>query len=210
MRLHYSPGACSLGPHLVLEESGLAFEPMLTSTAVNAHRAPDYLAINPRGLVPALVLDDGMVVTEVPAIVGLIADLAPKAVLLPPHDQPVARAQAMAWLCWLSSTVLPTFAAIRRPERYLAPDDDTGPLGRFARAKLERLYAEIDGLLVQPWALGERWSAIDACLLNYWLWGARIELDMKPRYPRWAAQTATLLARPATMRVMEREGLSLS
>lgn len=210
MRLHYSPGACSLGPHLVLEESGLVFEPVRTATAEGAHRTAAYLAINPRGLVPALALEDGAVVTEVPAIVMLIADLAPEAALLPPRDRPTARAQALSWLCWLSSTVLPTFAAIRRPERYLAPDDDTAPLGRFARAKLERLYAEIEGLMVQPWALGERWSAVDACLRNYWLWGTRIDIDMSARFPRWAAQTAALDARPATMRVMAREGLPIS
>jgi glutathione S-transferase len=130
LKLYYSPGACSLAPHLVLEEVGAVFEPVLISTAKGEQRTPEYLAINPKGRVPALA-DGGFVVTENPAILRYIARKFPDAGLWP--DDPHEEARCAEWLAWMSSTIHPTYAHVRRPERYATSDDAKADVIETAR-----------------------------------------------------------------------------
>src|SRR5271170_901242 len=105
MKLYYSPGACSLSPHIALQESGLKFDIEKVDLRIKKTASgADFLAINPKGYVPALLLDDGQVLTEGPAIVQYIADRAPAAKLAPPQTSP-DRYRLQEWLGFINSEV---------------------------------------------------------------------------------------------------------
>ena len=114
LTLYYSPGACSMASHIGLEESGTPYEAKLTSTAKGEHKTPEYLAINPRGKVPALRIGAD-VLTENLAILTYVAKQFPGADLLPKH--PLQEARCLSFMAWLSNTVHPSFTRVFRPER---------------------------------------------------------------------------------------------
>src|ERR1700680_1478517 len=121
--LYYSPGACSMSAHIALEEVGTEYEPRVVKLAENQQRQPDYLAINPRGRVPVLVLADGTVLTECAAILLYLARKFPKAKLWP--DDPLAQARCIEWLSWLASSVHVAFAQTRRPPRFVGQNPES-------------------------------------------------------------------------------------
>ncbi|HQW39046.1 MAG TPA: glutathione S-transferase, partial [Usitatibacteraceae bacterium] len=116
LTLYYAPGACSLAPHIVLEELGIAYEAVRISTAEGQQRSPEYLRINPRGRVPALEVD-GKVLVENVAILSFLGGGFPDRGLWPraTWDQ----AQALSMMAWLADTVHPAYAHLFRPERYV-------------------------------------------------------------------------------------------
>ena len=127
MKLYFSPGACSLSPHIVLIEAGIAFEPVLAST--KSHQladGTDYYAINPLGYVPLLELDDGTVLREGPVIVQYIADQA-KAKNLAPAEGSDARRHLQEWLGFINGELHKSFSPLSRPSA------GTCPLGLIAR-----------------------------------------------------------------------------
>src|SRR4051812_46028156 len=144
VRLFYSPGACSLVPHVALEEAGAGFEAVRTAIAEGAHRRPEYLAVNPRGLIPAME-GDGRVVTENIAVLSYIGHRWPESGQLPLDDLS-ALARVYERLSWFATTVHyggfgPIFraraAGIERPEAEVAAD----------RERLRGLFGEIDAML---------------------------------------------------------------
>jgi glutathione S-transferase len=207
LRLFYSPGACSLVPHIAFEEAGAEFEAVRTAIADKAHSRPGYLALNPRGLIPALEAD-GRVVTETIAILAWIGHRWPGGGQLPLDDLP-ALARVFELLSWFATTVHhggfgPIFraraAGIERPEAELAAD----------RERLRGLFAEIDALLAPgPWLLGERYSLAEPYPLTFRRWARRLELDVSP-YRHWTAHARRILERPAVRRALAREGLDPS
>ena len=204
LRLFYSPGACSLVPHIALEEAGAGFDAVRTPIADKAHKRPEYLAINSRGLIPALEADDG-IVTETIAILAWIGHRWPEAGQLPLDDLP-ALARVFELLSWFATTVHhggfgPIYraraAGIERPEAELAAD----------RQRLRALFGEIDALLAPgPWLLGERYSLADPWPLTLRRWARRLELDVSP-CRHWTEHTRRMLERPAVARALAREGL---
>ncbi len=115
MKLYYSPGACSLSPHIALREAGLPFELVLASTKTKKRAdGSDYLAINPKGQVPTLELDDGQRLTEGPAIVQYIADLVPAKKLAPPAGT-MPRYRVMEWLNFVTSELHKGFSPLFSP-----------------------------------------------------------------------------------------------
>ena len=115
LKFFYSPGACSLAPHIVLEETGAAYEPMHIALAKGEQRTPEYLRINPKGRVPALA-EGAWTLTENPAILRYLARRFPETELWPNETQEEAR--CAEWLAWLASTIHVAYAHVRRPERY--------------------------------------------------------------------------------------------
>jgi glutathione S-transferase len=204
LRLFYSPGACSLVPHIALEEAGAEFEAVRTAIAEGAHRRPEYLAINPRGLIPALAAD-GQVVTENAAILTYIGHRWPESGLLPLDDLP-ALARVYERLSYFVSTVHyggfgPIFRARargeERPPAVVAAD----------RAHLRGLFGEIDALLAPgPWLLGDRYSLADGYPLTFLRWARRLEFDMAA-FAHWTAHARLMIQRPAVRRALAREGL---
>ena len=206
LELFYSPGACSLAPHIILEELGLKFERHPVLIAEGEQLSGDYLKVNPSGRVPALIAD-GRVVTEVPAILTYLATLKPNTNLLPPYGS-VELARALELVAWLSSTLHIAYAQLWRPERFLPESADSTALVGHAGTLIQGHNAEVEAWITGPWALGNDYSIADAYLLPFYRWGNRIGLAMAVECPRWAAWTQRMLERPAVANTIRVEGIT--
>ena len=208
MILYYAPTACSIAPHIALEEIGIEFEARLVDLGRGEQRSEEYLKINPRGRVPALAIN-GHVVTEVPALLTYIANLETEAGLIP-LDGTLAQARCFEWLGFLSSTLHVTYAQFRRPERFL--DEGSPCTGELSEEGLRRtiaLYREVEQRLGEGWAAGGDYSIADMYLFPFYTWAWRFDLDMKRDCPKWTALFDRTRERPAVQRAIEREGLQL-
>jgi glutathione S-transferase len=192
MKLYYSPGACSLSPHITLHESGLAFEHVLAST--KTHRlldGTDYYTINPLGAVPLLELDDGTRLTEGPAIVQYIADQVPDKKLAPANGT-LARAQLQSWLNFISSELHKGFSPLFNP----ATPADYKPI------VIDRLLSRlkwVDGELAgKHYLMGDAFSVADPYLY--------VGMDSSG-FAHLAAFRERMAARPAVQTAMKEEGL---
>jgi glutathione S-transferase len=210
MKLYYSPGACSLAPHIALEETGAEYEPLLVKLADGAQRRPDYLAVNPKGRVPALA-DDGFVVTENPAILRYIARQHPTAALWP--DDPRAEARCMEWLGWCASTIHVSYAHVRRPERYATADAAKADVVEKGRETCRDVWSQVETRLAaaaSTWAAGETYSVADPYIFTFWTWGRgpALGFDMGRDFPAWTAHAKRMGERPAVQRALAREGIA--
>ena len=200
MKLYYSPGACSLSPHIVLREAGLKFEPVLASTKTHKLQdGTDYYTINPKGYVPLLELDNGERLTEGPAIVQYIADLVPEKKLAPANGT-FERSRLHEWLNFTTSEIHKTYSPLFNaavPEEYKT----------MAKAKLQDRYRWVDAQLEgKSYLLGETFSVADAYLFTVTNWAKHVGLDLAP-YKNVAAYMARVAARPAVQEAMKAEGL---
>ena len=200
MKLYYSPGACSLSPHITLKESGLPFEAVAAPT--KTHLLPDgtdYYSINPLGYVPLLELDDGTRLREGPAIVQYIADQVP-AKNLAPANGTLARYKVQEWLTFIGTEIHKGFSPLFNPAM---------PAEAKAVAK-ERLLGRlkwIDGELAgKQYLMGDAFSVADPYLFTVTNWAAPMQIDLTP-YPNLQAFRARMSARPAVQEAMKAEGL---
>jgi glutathione S-transferase len=200
MKLYYSPGVCSLSPHIVLREAGLAFEPVLASTKTHQLAdGTDYYGINPKGYVPLLELDNGERLSEGPAIVQYIADQVPGKNLAPAAGT-MARYRLQEWLNFISSELHKSYSPLFNPA---TPDEYKA----MARAKLlERLTWADQQLAGKPYLMGDQFSVADAYLFTVTRWSKGAGLDITP-LANLAAFTARVAARPAVQEAMKAEGL---
>jgi glutathione S-transferase len=206
VRLFYSPGACSLVAHIALEETGAGFEAVRVAIAEGAHRRPEYLAINPRGLVPALEYH-GRVYAETAAILTLIDLLHPESGLLA-QDDLHATTRVRELLSYFATTIhivgfKPVFRASRAD---LGPPPDSQT--QAADRELLRGYlGEIEALLANgDWLLGDRYTAADNYPLTFRRWARRQRFDVD-EFPAWRAHARRMLERPAVRRALATEGL---
>ena len=213
--LYYSPGACSLGPHIVLEEIGKPYQRQKVQAGPETQTA-DWRAINPKGRVPALSGVPGRIggasdlLTEANAIMVYLARSNPEAGLLP--SDPAAEARVIEWLNWLSSGVHTSiYARIRRPARFLEDESLYPILQEKGRKDLRDAYAYAESLLGdgRDWAVPGGYSLADIYLFVFYYFGYGAGFDMKAEYPVWRAHAEKLLARPAVQRIVEFEGLKL-
>ncbi|MBL0142970.1 MAG: glutathione S-transferase N-terminal domain-containing protein [Betaproteobacteria bacterium] len=205
--LYYSPGACSLAPHIVLEELGLPYEAVKISTADGQQRSPGYLKINPRARVPALAVD-GKVLVENVAILSFLGGGFPAKGLWP--EKTWDQAQAVSLMAWLADTVHPAFAHIYRPERYVEGQPCVDAVKARGRQVFGDCLHEIDRLVTgRKWAIGNRFSVVDAYLVVFYRWGNRIAFPMK-ELAHYTAIMDRVLARPAVRKVMADEGITLA
>jgi glutathione S-transferase len=200
MKLYYSPGVCSLSPHIVLREAGLAFEPVLASTKTHQLAdGSDYYAINPKGYVPLLELDSGERLSEGPAIVQYIADQVPAKNLAPPAGT-MARYRLQEWLNFISSELHKTYSPLFNPA---TPDE----YKTMARAKLLSRLTWVDQQLEgKAFLMGETFTVADAYLFTVNRWNKGAGLDTTP-LANLAAYMARVTARPAVQEAMKAEGL---
>lgn len=204
--LYYSPGACSLAPHIVLEELGVPYEAVRISTAQGMQRSPEYLRINPRGRVPTLAVD-GRVLVENVAILAFLGGGFPAKGLWP--EKTWDQAQALSTMAWLADTVHPAYAHLFRPERYVQGESCIGAVKEGGRKTFGDCLQEIDRLLAgKRWAAGGRYSVVDAYLLVFYRWGNRSGFPVKDLL-HYTALAERVLARPAVKRVMAAEGITL-
>ena len=207
LTLFSSPRACSLACHIALEESGLPFSLHAVQVRMGEHQQEDYLRINPWGKIPALRIDDE-VLTEAHAILGYIADSAPKANLLP--GEPLARARAHEWMNFLSASVHIAFRPLFKPQ-YLVGDPSRYPdVQEVGIPNLRKTLLEVDRRLDgKTYALGDQFSVVDPYLLVFWIWSQRD--DVRPHVadmPHWSAHAKRIFAREATWRCLNREGVT--
>jgi len=202
LKLYFSPGACSMASRLTLEESGAKYEEQLTSIAKGEQKTEAYLKINPRGKVPALVVD-GKVLTENVAILTYVARRFPEAKLLP--ADPFEEARCISTMAWFSNTVHPSFTHIFRPERFAEDQAAHAAIKETGRKAFWANLQEIDGLLKgKEWLMGAQYTTCDPYALVFYGWATRIQMSVKElaNYTAWKGR---MLKRPAVMRILERE-----
>ncbi len=201
MKLFIKPGACSLSPHIVLEELGLPYETEVVDLARKTTASgQDFLAINPKGYVPALLLDGGELLTEGPAIVQYLADLAPEKQLAPANGS-IARYQLQSWLTFIGTEVHKSFSPFFNPK---APQEWKD----IAHANLERRLAYIAQQLEgRDYLLGSEFTVADAYLFTVLNWSKFIKLDLGA-WPLLLAYQARVAARPAVQAALKAEGLA--
>ncbi len=200
MKLYYSPGACSLSPHIALQEAGLAFTPVLVST--KSHKlqdGSDFYEINPLGYVPVLELDDGSRLREGPAIVQYIADQAPHKNLAPAHGT-LGRYRLQEWLNFISTELHKGFSPLFNPA---TPD----AYKTIARDKLLQRMQWMDSQLEgKEWLLGEHFSVADGYLFTVCNWGRLVAVDLSG-LQHLQAYLARVGARPGVQAALKAEGL---
>ncbi len=204
MKLFYSPGACSIGIHVILEEIGVPFEGEISSTRDGTLYQPAFTAVNPKSKVPALQRDDGSVLTEFPAIALWLGRTHPAAGLLPADPDIEARAlEAMDYIC--ATVHMQGFARLFRTANF-APDEAQFPAVRargheIIGKALTLLDHQLDGreYLVGPYTVA------DAALFFIEMWGKRAEVTLPANI---AAHFLRMQARPAVQRALAREGLT--
>lgn len=206
--LYFSPGACSLAPHIILEEIGKPFELVHTSTSDGSTRTAEYLRLNPKARVPVLVTGNA-VLTEAPAILLHLAMTHYGCGLLPSGQQGLVR--SVEWFNWISSTVhAVAIRQIWRPESFAGNPAQHGDIVTKGHENLAQAYAHIEVRLSHSsCAVGERYSIVDAYLLVFYRWGNRIGLDMRSQYPVWTQHALQVMGRPATARALTKEGISV-
>lgn len=198
MKLYYSPSACSLSPHIVANELGLPIELVKVDTvAKRTEHGEDFLAINPKGLVPVLGLDDGALLTEGPAVVQYLADLKPDAQLAPANGS-MARYRLQEMLGYINSELHQAYMPLFNP----ACSDEV----RSARmAHLKKHYGLLEAALGRtPYLLGDRFTVTDAYLFVVTRWAEFVKLDLSA-FPKLLAFQARIAARPAVQAAMRRE-----
>jgi glutathione S-transferase len=202
LKLYYSPGACALASHIALEEAEAEYELVKIDLSKGEQKTPEYLAVNPAGVTPALVTDEG-VLTENLAIMWYVAAAHPEAGLLPPAEEPYQIARMHAVNGFLGSSLHPAIgrALFARP-----------PLEGEARAQaLEPALAKYDlvehHLLTGPWVLGERYTISDGYLSVFTRWLRLNDLLDKERFPKLNAHLTLVQSRPCVQKALLIEGL---
>jgi glutathione S-transferase len=204
MKLYYSPGACSLSPHIALLEAGLPYE--LVKVDVRAKKlenGDDYWQVNPKGQVPALGLDSGELVTEGPVIVQMIADqAAAKGLannLAPPRDS-AERYKLLEWLNFITSELHKNFSPLFNPT---FSDEVKG----FFKDRLMGKFKYIDAQLAgHDYLLGQSFSVADGYLFTMLCWADRMQFDLTG-LPNLSAYKARVAARPKVKEALIKEGL---
>jgi glutathione S-transferase len=197
MKLYYSPGACSLSPHIVAREAGLPLElERVDLGAKKTAAGDDYRQINPKGYVPALRLDDGSLLTEGPAIVQYLADRKPAAGLAP-HAGTIERYRLQEWLAFLNSEVHKTWGALYNPKA------DRAQVMEKLSPRLQFLSSELDE---RPYLLPSGFSVADAYLFTLLNWAGFTKVDLSA-YPSLVKYRERIGARPKVREALEAEGL---
>lgn len=205
LKLFYAPGACSLAPHIVLEEIGGSHVLERVSLREGAQRSPDYLAVNPKGRVPALATDRG-VLTENPAILAYLAQSFPEA-RLAPLDDPFLFARMQGFNLFLCATVHVAFAHAFRPERYADGEDAARAMRAKAPSALADAFAIVEQTFAddRPYILGDNYSVADPYLLVFSRWLAGRGLGSLAGFPKTAGHLERVSRRPAVIRALEIE-----
>jgi glutathione S-transferase len=200
MKLYYSPGACSLSPHIVARELGLPIELKKVDTkAKTIEGGGDYLKVNARGYVPALELDNGEILTEGPAIVQYLADLVPQAGLAPKAGD-FARYRLQEWLNFLTSEIHKQFSPLFKP----TTPEEYKPV---AKQNIATRFDWLDGQLAgKDYLTGSQFSVADAYLFVLLGWTGPPKIDLA-RWPNLAAFHKRVGARPKVQEALQAEGL---
>lgn len=200
MKLYYSPGACSLSPHIALLEAGLPYDLVKVDLrAKKLENGDDYLKVNPKGQVPALALDSGELVTEGPVIVQMIADKASAKNLAPARDS-AERYKLLEWLNFVGTEVHKNFGPLFSP--VLADDAKA-----FFKDRVMGKFKYLDGQLAgHDYLMGKQFTVADGYLFTMLTWADRMKFDLSAM-PTLLAYKARVAARPKVQEALTKEGL---
>ncbi|MCA8347420.1 glutathione transferase GstA [Burkholderia cepacia] len=200
MKLYYSPGACSLSPHIVLREMGLTFElEKVDLQSKKTESGSDFRSVNPNGYVPLLALDDGQVLTEGPAIVQYLADRAPEA-RLAPEAGTMERYRLVEWLNFISTELHKAFAPLFNPK---TPEEWKTIVNDLIAARLAYVEKKLGG---QVYLMGDNFTVADAYLFTVLSWGKWVGVDIG-RWPTLQSYTNRISSRPTVQAALKAEGL---
>jgi glutathione S-transferase len=200
MKLYFSPGACSLAPHLALREAGAGFDlEQVDNKTKKTKSGTDFWQINPKGYVPVLELDDGRRITEAPVILQYIADQYPNSGLAPPCGS-FDRYRVAEWLNFTTSELHKTFSSLFKPT---TPEE----YRRIAKENLSKRYGYLEEHFASHHYLhGEKFSVADAYLFVVTNWLDHFGIDIG-KWPDVKAYRERIAARPKVREAMEIEGL---
>lgn len=200
MKLYFSPGACSLSPHIALREAGLPFD--LVKVNIGTHKLEDggdFYGINAKGYVPDLELDDGQRLTEGPAIVQYIADQAPEKKLAPTSGT-MPRYRLQEWLNFITAELHKQYSALFNKSMHADVQD-------AQRKKLQSRYAWIEQQLGdKPYLMGEDFTVADGYLFTVMRWNHHMKVETSD-LPRLTAYYERVKARPAVQAALAAEGV---
>ena len=199
MKLYYSPGACSLSPHIALLEAGLPYDLVKVDLrAKKLENGEDYLKVNPKGQVPALQLDSGELVTEGPVIVQMIADKAGKG-LAPARDS-AERYKLLEWLNYITTELHKNFGPMFSP---VLADDAKAFFKDRVMAKFKYIDSQLAG---RDYLMGQQFTVADGYLFTMLSWADRMKFDLSAM-PNLLAYKARVAARPKVQEALSKEGL---
>lgn len=198
MKLYYSPGACSLSPHIVALEADLPLQLEKTDIAKKTTASgEDFLKVNPKGYVPALKLDDGTVLTEGPAIVQFLADKAPASKLIPAAGT-MERYRVLEWLNFISTELHKSFSPLFNPA-------NTDARKQEARDYLARRFTTVEQQLAKtPFITGDSFTVADAYLFTVLGWGKYVNVELPKPLQEYLGR---VFQRPAVQQALKEEGL---
>lgn len=201
--LYYSRGACSLAPHILLEETGMAYDLVEVDVMKGKTMEKAFLEVNPKGRVPVLVTGSD-IITEVPAICWHIGCGSQELI---PEDR-LKQARILEWFNWLSGTLhAVAFGGKWRPHRFITNPELFKEVQARADQNLLDGFSHIEQQLAgRSWAIGDQYSIVDPYLFVFYNWAKSIGADMPAAYPQWHAHALHMLRRDAVGRALEQEG----
>lgn len=200
MKLYFTPGACSMAPHIVLHEAAIPFETeKVDLVKKQTASGVDYLSINPKGYVPALKLDNDEVLTEAAVILQYLADQKPQSGLAPEMGT-IARYRLMEWLNFVSSEIHKQYAPLFNPK---VTDD-------WRTYQIDSLGKRFDYLTekfnAKPYLMGDQFTVVDAYLFTVLNWSSMLKVNLE-NWPKLRDYSARIAERPAVKETMKAEGL---
>ncbi len=207
MKLYFSPGACSFSPHVVLNELGLKFD--LVKVDMKSKKLAsggDYTAVNPKGYVPALELDNGELLTEGPAIVQYLADMKPELGLAPKAGT-VERYRLMEMLNFITTEIHKGFSPLFNADGMVPSKEGNTQLRDFTKSRLGQRIGFLDGILAkQPYLLGDKMTVADVYLMTCLRWSVYVGFDLSA-WPAVTSFMGRMQDRPSVQMAIKAEGL---
>lgn len=199
MKLYYSPGACSMAPHILLNEAGLTYEAVAVDLKKKTYSSGDYRQINPKGYVPALQAENGEVLTENSVILQYIADLVPDARLIPKAGS-FERYRLLEWENFIATEIHKGFAPLWNDK---TPDAYKTMLRENLGNRLDYVAKHLHD---HPYLMGQQYTLVDAYLFTVLSWSPILKFDLS-RWPAIGSFMERVSKRPATQQTLKKEGL---
>jgi glutathione S-transferase len=212
--LYYAPGACSFVPHVMLELAGKPYETAMVKLHKGEQKSEQYLAINPRGQVPVLVLSaDGTkhtIISQIVAIINFLHDNHPSAGILP--SDPLKKAQALQTFAWMNNTVHTTFTHVFMPAKFSDDAATKASISQYNQTLYAQLMQELNALVeskATQYLTGDTLGALDAYCLTLTRWAGIAKIDPTQFQALWV-HVQQVASHPAVAVVIERERLTLN
>jgi glutathione S-transferase len=209
IKLYFAPGACSFVPHCLLEATGTEFEPTLVKLHKGEQYGPEYMAINPRGQVPVIVVD-GVVITQIVAICSYLNEQFPALGFFP--KDPVAKAKVLETFAWMNNSVHTTFTHVFMPNKFSNDEATQAAIKVHAQEQYGKLLEELQAMVValgtQTWLSGANFGVLDAYAITLLRWGGIAGIDPLTLPQLWAHVQKVAL-HPPVAKVIERERIQL-